>query len=81
MKKKVTPTIFNGIYQEYKDALQAQKAAEQNFAWAVTFEDVDMAIRELNLAKTRVEYAYLRVKQIDTPEVRKPFNLFKAISL
>lgn len=79
MKKKI-PAVFDGIYQDYKDALQAQKAAEQNFAWASSPEDVDMAIRELNLAKLRVEYTYLRVKQIDTPEIRAQFNLFKTIS-
>lgn len=77
-KKKFIPE--HETYEEYMDALQAKRAAEQNFQWATNPEDIELAIKELRLAELRIEYTHQRVKQIDTPEKRKNFSLFRAMS-
>jgi len=77
MKQKQVPIWAASIYEEYADAIENKRRAEFLFDCASTDEDINIANRELTIARLRLEAAYLRVKAAEKDGVRMTFNIFR----
>lgn len=60
MKKNVN--LLTGIFDEYAEAIEAKRMAEQHFDFAITDREIEFAIRELHIAEMRLGLIYDRIK-------------------